>query len=84
MSWLTALLLNPVAIVFFAVIVCTVFPTAIVYRHKTKKAEMDADLKMKMLEMGMSAADIERVLLAESSPDEPKNAANNRFAGMQR
>lgn len=28
---------------------------------------MDADLKMRMLEMGMSATDIERVLKAESS-----------------
>jgi hypothetical protein len=27
---------------------------------------MDADLKMKMLELGMSAQDIERVLQAES------------------
>ena len=33
---------------------------------------MDADLKMKMLELGMSADEIERVLIAESSPDENK------------
>jgi hypothetical protein len=29
---------------------------------KNRQAEMDATLKMKMLEMGMSAEDIERVL----------------------
>ena len=35
---------------------------------------MDADLKMRMLEMGMSAADIERVLKAESSETTARHA----------
>jgi len=44
------------------------------YRHKTRKAEMDADLKMRMLEMGMSASDIERVLKAESHESAARHA----------
>ena len=35
---------------------------------------MDADLKMRMLEMGMSAIDIERVLQAESSDGATRKA----------
>ena len=72
---MSALLANPPAMVFIMIVLVTVIPTAIIYRHKTRKAEMDADLKMKMLEMGMSASDIEKVLLAESSPDETDEAS---------
>lgn len=50
-----------------AIVIISVVPTLTYYWHKTRKAEMDADLKMRMLEMGMSATDIERVLKAESS-----------------
>ena len=52
---------------WLAIVTISVLPTALVFWHKTRKAEMDADLKMRMLEMGMSASDIERVLKAESS-----------------
>ena len=62
-----AFLSNPVTVFWIAIVILSVVPTALVYWHKTRKAEMDADLKMKMLEMGMSASDIERVLKAESS-----------------
>ena len=61
-----AYLTNPVAIFWGAIVIMSVVPTLIYYWHKTRKAEMDADLKMRMLEMGMSASDIERVLKAES------------------
>jgi len=64
---LMALLSNPTFIFWLAIVILSVAPTALVFWHKTRKAEMDADLKMRMLEMGMSASDIERVLSAESS-----------------
>lgn len=72
---MSALLANPPAMVFIMIVLVAVIPTAIIYRHKTRKAEMDADLKMKMLELGMSASEIEKVLLAESSPDDPQSAS---------
>jgi hypothetical protein len=56
-------------IVFSAIVLLATIPTGLVYWYKTKRAAMDADLKMKMLEMGMSADEIERVLAAESSAD---------------
>ena len=62
-----AFLSNPVMIFWGAIVIISVVPTLTYYWHKTRKAEMDADLKMRMLEMGMSATDIERVLKAESS-----------------
>ena len=52
----------------------SVVPTLIYYWHKTRKAEMDADLKMRMLEMGMSATDIEKVLNAESPKSGKRHA----------
>ena len=61
-----AFLSNPVSIFWIAIVLISVVPSITYYRHKTRKAEMDADLKMRMLEMGMSATDIERVLKAES------------------
>ncbi|HUP80304.1 MAG TPA: hypothetical protein VM260_17245 [Pirellula sp.] len=60
-----ALLSNPANIFWIAIVIMSVLPTLIIYRHKTRKAEMDADLKMRMLEMGMSATDIEKVLKAD-------------------
>ncbi len=62
-----AFLSNPMTIFWGAIVIISVVPTLTYYWHKTRKAEMDADLKMRMLEMGMSATDIERVLKAESS-----------------
>ncbi len=62
-----AFLTNPGFIFWGAIVIISVVPTITYYRHKTRKAEMDADLKMRMLDMGMSASDIERVLKAESS-----------------
>ena len=62
-----AFLSNPMTIFWGAIVIISVVPSLTYYWHKTRKAEMDADLKMRMLEMGMSATDIERVLKAESS-----------------
>ncbi len=69
-----AFLSNPVTVVWGAIVIMSIVPTLIYYWHKTRKAEMDADLKMKMLEMGMSASDIERVLKAESQETATRRA----------
>jgi hypothetical protein len=60
---------NPTAIFWIAIVLICTVPTAITFWYKAKRTAIDADLKMKMLEMGMSADEIERVLMAESNPD---------------
>lgn len=65
---------NPVTITWIGIILICIVPTITYYWHKTRKAEMDADLKMRMLEMGMSASDIERVLKAESQESDARHA----------
>jgi formate-dependent nitrite reductase membrane component NrfD len=57
---------NPATVFWLAVAFMSVVPMLCTFWYKAKKAEMDAQLKATMLEMGMSAADIERVLAAES------------------
>lgn len=69
-----AYLTNPVTVFWIAIVLISVVPTITYYWHKTRKAEMDADLKMRMLEMGMSANDIERVLRAESQESTARHA----------
>lgn len=69
-----AFLSNPMTVFWGAIVIISVVPTLTYYWHKTRKAEMDADLKMRMLEMGMSATDIERILKAESSDGAPRRA----------
>jgi hypothetical protein len=69
-SVLTAILSNNIAIIFIAIVIMTAFPTAMNYLYRSRKSAMDADLKMKMLELGMSASEIERVLMAESDPED--------------
>lgn len=69
-----AFLTNPGVIFWGAIVLLSVVPTITYYWHKTRKAEMDADLKMRMLDMGMSASDIERVLNAESSETAARHA----------
>lgn len=63
---------NPVFIFWGAVMVISVISVLSTYWFRTRKAEMDAELKMRMLELGMSAADIERVLNAESGGSAPE------------
>ena len=69
-----AYLTNPVTVFWIAIVLISVVPMITYYWHKTRKAEMDADLKMRMLEMGMSANDIERVLRAESQESTARHA----------
>lgn len=69
-----AYLTNPVTITWIGIILICIVPTITYYWHKTRKAEMDADLKMRMLEMGMTASDIERVLKAESQESDARHA----------
>jgi len=67
-------LINPVSIFWTSIVLISIVPTITYYWHKTRRAEMDADLKMRMLEMGMSASDIERVLKAESHESAARHA----------
>jgi len=60
---------NDTMIFWAAIVLLATVPTGLAIWHKTKLAAMDADLKMKMLEMGMSADEIERVLAAEGHSD---------------
>ena len=67
-------LTNPITIFWIAIVLISIVPTITYYWHKTRRAEMDADLKMRMLEMGMSPSDIERVLKAESQQTVTRHA----------
>ncbi len=64
---------NSFAITWIAIVVMSIVPVGLTFWFKAHKAEIDAQLKMRMLEMGMSAADIERVLRAGSSADTSKD-----------
>lgn len=60
------LLSQPVFIVFASITIMSVASTATYYWHKVRRAEIEASLKHEMIERGMSAAEIERVLQASS------------------
>jgi hypothetical protein len=66
-----ALLENEDAVFWLAIVVMAVVPPVSIavthYMLRTRKAELEASLKMRMLEMGMTAEDIERVITAEGS-----------------
>jgi len=72
---------NDLAIIFTGVVLLTAIPMGLTYLYKMKKSAMDADLKMKMLEMGMSANDIERVLAASSGPENDADDASMKWTG---
>lgn len=61
---------NPATVMWIAIAVMAVVPGVAAVLStawcKNRQAEMDATLKMKMLEMGLPADEIERVLQAES------------------
>jgi hypothetical protein len=57
-------LTNPLFIIFAAITLISVVPTIAHYWYKARQAEIDANLKHEMLQRGMSAEDIERVLAA--------------------
>jgi hypothetical protein len=65
---------NPATMMWIAIAVMCVVPGVAAVLStawcKARQSEMDASLKMRMLEMGMSAEDIERVLLAQSGSGE--------------
>ena len=60
------LLSQPVFIIFASITIMSVASTATYYWHKVRRAEIEASLKHEMIERGMSAAEIERVLQAPS------------------
>ena len=67
---------NPVFVFWVAIAVIVVVPTvttAIATAwYKMRRADIDADLKHRMLEAGMSADEIERVLQAGSENGQPE------------
>jgi hypothetical protein len=71
------LLENPVFIVFAFLTITSVSSTVAYYWHKIHKTEVEAALKQEMIQRGMSADEIERVLRATASgkssvpPDSP-------------
>ena len=58
----------------------TVAVTAIIVgnRRKMQRDDMEATLKMEMIERGMSAEDIERVLAARIGPPKPRYGCSHR------
>jgi len=52
------------------------------YWAKVRRAEIDAALKHDMLQRGMGAEDIERVLRASAAPAEPASPCDNSPAGL--
>lgn len=76
-SLINNLLHNDLAVILTGVTAMITVPTIVTYWYKSKKAAMDADLKMKMLEMGMTAQDIERVLHAGESSEVTRAALEN-------
>jgi hypothetical protein len=64
---MTELLQNPLLIIFGSLTITSVVSTAAYYWHKTQKAELEASLKLEMIQRGMSADEIERVLQATAS-----------------
>jgi len=67
--------------------ICVPFATGIIigvtlivssYRRKMVRDDMEATLKMEMIERGMSADDIERVLAARIGPPSHKHACGHK------
>ena len=57
--------LHPAAIFWIAIAAICIVPSIAYYWSLVKKAELDASLKQTMLDRGMSADEIERVLRAK-------------------
>ena len=64
---------NPFSIPIVAICVGIGVPVIAHYWFELKKHEMDNDLKRSMIERGMSAEEIERVLAARSSGDKKED-----------
>jgi hypothetical protein len=62
---------NPVFIVFAFLTITSVASTVAYYWHKIHKTEVEAALKQEMIQRGMSADEIERVLRATASGKSP-------------
>jgi len=70
------LLSQPVFIIFTSITIMSVASTAAYYWHKVRRAELEASLKHEMIERGMSAGEIERVLQASSRGASKKAAVS--------
>ena len=72
---LTALLENPVAVLFLGMSLSWIASTVGHYWHKVRKLELEVPLKLEMVQRGMSAEDIRMVLEAR-----PSSGANRQHA----
>ena len=59
-------LFDPVFLIFSCMAICCVVPTITYFVYKARKDQLDNDLKREMLQRGMSADDIVKVLNASS------------------
>lgn len=66
MSGIFAIFTNPVSLFWMTIASISIVPIVSSYWSQTRRAEIDAELKLRMIEMGMSADEIERVLRAKS------------------
>ena len=66
-------LTNPFVLVFAFVFLPGIISAAGYYCLKFRQAQLDADLKMAMIQRGMSADEIERVLAAKTPPSTRKS-----------
>jgi len=57
---------SPSAVFWIAITLMVIVPTIAQYWHKSRRDEIEADLKREMIQRGMSADDIVKVLRASS------------------
>ena len=67
---------NPVFFVFGWLTITTVASSVAYYWHKVRKAELEASLKQEMIQRGMSADEIVRVIQASSRSGAKANRSN--------
>jgi uncharacterized membrane-anchored protein len=57
---------NPASVFWVAIAAMVIVPTVLQYMQKTKRDELETELKRDMIARGMGADEIERVLAAKS------------------
>jgi hypothetical protein len=65
-------LTNPVFIIFASLTITSVVSTLAVQWRKVRQAEMEAALKQEMIQRGMSADDIQKVMEASAHRSRPE------------
>ncbi len=75
LNMLENVLTNPIALLVILGIGAMLVGGICDYRYKQRKVELEASLKMAMIERGMSADEMERVLAAKMDPKAKASAA---------